>query len=1734
VVDGVPDFLRRQRVGRILIGADEVANDRAARGGDATALRSAFAISGPYVLTAWHCTGRDEKASLWFRLRAADGSYRYVPVRVVSYDKLLDAAVLEVDGTRLPDGELTGTTAQELLAQAAIPLAIKVIPEKVRVWGFSGSKPAYDGDSYPVTVVEQDLLPSGVRVMKLQGPEFSAGLPALVRGLSGGPVLRAIDPDADDSAGEVAVGFVRGSAGKDLASLGGEVITTRIADVAHLPEVSAALRADAVRTRRVPAYVKVIDDLIPPGGLPDRNVELAELAAFARPGSTRPPYAIWLGADGSGKTALAAYFARNPPPGVDVVAFFVSRNLGNQTEEFWEQACDQLAALLEEGKGKKSSADFVSLWAQAGSAAAAAGRTLVLLIDGLEANDPHPALLYRSIPENGDATRRVVIFSAPSAIGADRDFGFPAGTYSRRELTGSRQAGLAGRDIYDVLKTSVTAPMQDVLGVMAAAQSPLRPLDITEVLQDNGLLGTPATRTQILENRVRRELEAADQLGLVAPTLEDPESYAFQDDSVRRQVTEELRAQTVSDYQDLIKEWAAKYAGLDWPENTPRYLLAGYAAMLDRTCDSTRLLALTTMPARAERLRAVTGSDAAAVDELGLVLNHLARAEVPDLPLACRIALRREEKVRSMGWYPISLIRAKAMLGDWAAARHLASHQERPELRAQALVVIGHTAAAAGKAQLGHDLLVDALKAVSGITASAWRMDAIWTVARTALRAPWLIDPRTVSEAFTDVPSDPLAVYFALNAFAFCASSAGRMADALAFLGEAYRIADAAKPPEAEPRRDDGDTLRWAAGAPADRAAQELYGQAIMVISEPAAMVARQAAASGDTDTAVKVAALIPGLVERIGVLSLVHRVSATAGGRVGPVLEALSELSQAAAASTVRVEQVQALTALAEAFAACGLPADGLLNDAQAAVGHIIRPGPRAAALTAVARAAIGCGLPARRLLAQARAAAANGLTDQAERTTALAAVGWATAAAGQPDDARVTLAADLADPGSRAGVFAFAATAAPLGGQPASGLLAAARTAAASLNGFATQALACNVIAQSARAAADTAVAVAAAAEADNTGRRSATRSLIIATAAGTSMSDPALRAQALATMAQSITASGGPGDRVFAAAHAAAGGIIDAGRRGWALTTVAQAAVLARRYAAAAEAAADIPDAAPKADTLTTIAVAASAAQPVRDLTADDPRADDPSAEDPSAEDPRAHDPSADDPRASLSGAGEPGPEDPGHGDLLINDLLVNDLLGRARQVAASITSRPQRGAALGAVGQGALDARRYAAAEQTVAEMADPVQRASALATIALAVGESPDEPTAGDVSAAGLIAQASAIIADVEEPAQESWVLGMIAQAAAAGGDTSLARKLVRDADGKAMSADPVVRAIVLGVLARAASTRPGRAEALFGEACRATDVAGDLRRSLAVTNLAFVAAGQAGWPAFLAGQVRRAAGLADSFERAQLLAALAQAANDAGDTRQAADIAAGIPDAGTRIWALTGLARSAAARREPALAGSFLSQACHAAGIPGHPTVDWAPLSIAQAAAAAGRVDLARAAAQAIAWEQYRTTALAVIDSVATMHGPEPEYFSPAVFDIAWMGVTAEAACAAGWFTVAGQLAASVTDLNYRAQLLLTVADAAARAGDSGRASAAARAVLGMKGNIDRLMLGRALAIVVGGLADRDQDGARRELVGGLADCFFPDLLGLAAQLAPETIDVLADELNVVLPSGGD
>src|SRR6266540_7107794 len=90
---------------------------------------------------------------------------------------------------------------------------------------------------------------------------------------------------------------------------------------------------------------------IAPDRLLERAVELAELAAFCTAADDdAPAYRWWRAPKWSGKSALMATFALAPPPGVRVVAFFVTaRWAGHDTREaFVDIVGDQLAEILGE------------------------------------------------------------------------------------------------------------------------------------------------------------------------------------------------------------------------------------------------------------------------------------------------------------------------------------------------------------------------------------------------------------------------------------------------------------------------------------------------------------------------------------------------------------------------------------------------------------------------------------------------------------------------------------------------------------------------------------------------------------------------------------------------------------------------------------------------------------------------------------------------------------------------------------------------------------------------------------------------------------------------------------------------------------------------------------------------------------------------------------------------------------------------------------------------------------------------------------------------------------------------------------------------------------------------------------------------------------------------------------------------------------------------------------------
>ena len=259
------------RVGRILLDRERAA--RMANEGSPTipgeGLRSAFTISNEHVLTARHCVqdAAERGDRLWFRLRDADAQtdsrYKYVPVTLLDSDEKFDVAVLVVDRSRLSEAGLSESGTEKLLAGSIIPLGKDVsVHDQVRVMGFPTNAPSADSDTLSARVVDLALPLGDVTGLKLVSTSFAAVDPVDPRGLSGGPVLKPNDMGDGGIGVEVAVGVVRQvPVGRypDTA-LGGELIATRIEDVApRLPQVAAVLPRTA-HLREIVAYLTTLID----------------------------------------------------------------------------------------------------------------------------------------------------------------------------------------------------------------------------------------------------------------------------------------------------------------------------------------------------------------------------------------------------------------------------------------------------------------------------------------------------------------------------------------------------------------------------------------------------------------------------------------------------------------------------------------------------------------------------------------------------------------------------------------------------------------------------------------------------------------------------------------------------------------------------------------------------------------------------------------------------------------------------------------------------------------------------------------------------------------------------------------------------------------------------------------------------------------------------------------------------------------------------------------------------------------------------------------------------------------------------------------------------------------------------------------------------------------------------------------------------------------------------------
>jgi hypothetical protein len=190
------------------------------------------------------------------------------------------------------------------------------------------------------------------------------------------------------------------------------------------------------------------------------------------------------------------------PPSVDAIAYFLSRRESNaDSNRFLAAVVPQLAYLLDKDPPNPDLDHFRDLWDRATDRAAAAGRYLFLVVDGLD-EDLHPRGLpsvASLLPAYIGTHAHVQVTSRPY-FEPDVPVGHPLRAAALVELDpfpdAEHLADLARQEIDDLLHGEDQDMAAELLGVLTAASGPLSIDDLATLTADLAPV-TPAWARQV-------------------------------------------------------------------------------------------------------------------------------------------------------------------------------------------------------------------------------------------------------------------------------------------------------------------------------------------------------------------------------------------------------------------------------------------------------------------------------------------------------------------------------------------------------------------------------------------------------------------------------------------------------------------------------------------------------------------------------------------------------------------------------------------------------------------------------------------------------------------------------------------------------------------------------------------------------------------------------------------------------------------------------------------------------------------------------------------------------------------------------------------------------------------------------------------------------------------------------------------------------------------------------------
>ncbi|MFI7347901.1 hypothetical protein ACIBSR_16735 [Streptomyces sp. NPDC049936] len=493
-----------------------------------------------------------------------------------------------------------------------------------------------------------------------------------------------------------------------------------------------------------------------------REKELAEMSTFALGDHAHgPSYWRWLAPAWSGKTALMAQFALNPPDGVHVLAFFITARLAGRSDRtaFLSMLQQQLRAYLEDSDlDCDGYGGFHDALRRAAQRALGRGQRLVLVVDGMdEDSGVESAFAGYSIagllPANPPDGLRVIVAGRPNPpVPGDVPHGHPLrASHISHDLAESPAARAVREDAERNLNDMIVAGdlSLDLVGLTSAAGGGLSAADYALLVGDR----TPRQIEAVLSGATGRSF----QLRPAQWPLSDgrrPSLYSFAHQELVVSARHLLRPSVLSDYRTRVHDLIDAYQERGWPQDTPEYALKGYPQMLREQRDTARLTRLATDPARHERLWHTTGSDTEALTEIADAFTlHRAEPEA-DLVSCVRLSYFRDELKHKALSFPAEAITVLAKLGHIRKAAALlgarvefSAHECRlfaNVVREALLIGEEQVVLAAAHALVRPAVRDQALRSCVEALASAEQIDAAAELART------IGDVRERNEAFVE------------------------------------------------------------------------------------------------------------------------------------------------------------------------------------------------------------------------------------------------------------------------------------------------------------------------------------------------------------------------------------------------------------------------------------------------------------------------------------------------------------------------------------------------------------------------------------------------------------------------------------------------------------------------------------------------------------------------------------------------------------------------------------------------------------------------------------------------------------------------------------------------------------------------------------------------------------------------------------------------------------------------